>query len=107
MQLLVTLQSEIIGFDFLKELYEKDKDFEEIWEICSTRQKTTILWTVFFLKEIDYVFQGLLYGRRSLEIYMDAGLVETLKETRQLLVLKRDTTDRNWERTWPPLWGVV
>ena len=28
--LLIFLQSEIISFDFLKELYEKDEDFEEI-----------------------------------------------------------------------------
>ena len=28
--LLVSLQSEIIGFDLLKELYEKDEDFEKV-----------------------------------------------------------------------------
>ena len=35
---MVSLQSEIIGFGFLKELYEKDEDFEEIWERYSTKQ---------------------------------------------------------------------
>ena len=36
--LLISLQSEIIGFDFLKELYEKDEDFEEISDKCLTKQ---------------------------------------------------------------------
>ena len=70
-QLLVTLQSEIIGPDFLHELYEKDEDFEEIWEKYLTRQpaKDSILLTVFFSKEIDYVLQGLPCGKWSLENY--------------------------------------
>ena len=35
---MISLQSEIIGFDFLKELYEKDEDFKAISEKCSTKQ---------------------------------------------------------------------
>ena len=35
--LLISLQSEIIRFEFFKELY-KDEDFNEIWEKCSSRQ---------------------------------------------------------------------
>jgi len=34
--LLISLQSEIISFEFMNELYEEDEDFVEIWEKCSS-----------------------------------------------------------------------
>jgi len=35
--LLISLQSKIIGFEYLKELYKEDEDFADIWEKCSSR----------------------------------------------------------------------
>ena len=34
--LLISLKSEIIGFEFLKDLYKEDKGFAEIWKKCSS-----------------------------------------------------------------------
>jgi len=35
---LISLQSEIIGYECLKELYKEDEDLAKIWEKCSSRQ---------------------------------------------------------------------
>ena len=34
----VTLKNKIMGFEQLKELYEADEDFQEIWEKCVMSQ---------------------------------------------------------------------
>src|SRR4051812_17691292 len=36
--LLTTLQEEIIGPEYVKELYKEDEDFGKIWAKCSTKQ---------------------------------------------------------------------
>ena len=32
------MNNEIVGFELLKDLYDTDKDFPEIWEKCVTNQ---------------------------------------------------------------------
>ena len=51
--LLTTLRIEVVGFDCLKELYENDEDFGDIW---SKSQQTHIAVNSMYIQD-DFLFQ--------------------------------------------------
>ena len=51
--LVTSMQVQVVGFDVLKELYEEDADFGEIWKLC-TDKPFLYGWRVFSLKETLY-----------------------------------------------------
>ena len=52
--LLVTLWTKVIGFDYLKELYEEDEDFGRVWIQC---QQTQFVMDGIHLQD-GFLFQG-------------------------------------------------
>ena len=100
--MLVTFQSEIIGFNFLKELYEKDEDLAEIWEKCSTRQLTKDFHILdgFFLKRSRLCVPMTSLREKVFRDLQGDGLDGHFGRDKLLLASKRHTIGRNWRRMW-------
>ena len=57
--MLVTIRLKVIGFDYLKELYEEDRDFGRVWSQCQQ--------TEFVINGI-HLQNGFLFRRNQLYI---------------------------------------
>ena len=81
--LLISLQSEIIESECLKELYKVDEDFAEIWENCSSRLPTQGFHMLdgFLLKRNQLYVPRTFLREKLFETCMEAGLQDNLGET--------------------------
>ena len=52
--LLTTLRTEVVGYDYLKELYENDEDFDDTWGKC---QQTHTAINSMYIQD-GFLFQG-------------------------------------------------
>ena len=50
--LVTSMQVQVVGFDVLKELYEEDADFGEIWKLCADKPFKG------FVRVDDFLFKG-------------------------------------------------
>ena len=46
------MQVQVVGFDVLKELYEDDADFSEIWKVCADKPFNG------FVRMVGFLFKG-------------------------------------------------
>ena len=69
--LLITVSSEVIGFDCLKELYADDEDFADAWKKCQEGHPSDLLIKmVSSSKKIDFAFRRVRYGTKLLSSCM-------------------------------------
>ena len=61
MFLLVTLFTEVIGFDYLNELYEKGEDFGRVWSQC---QQTQFVVDGIHLQDFSLLRESAMYSSK-------------------------------------------
>ena len=55
------MQTKLLGFEFLKNLYANDYDFFKVWNTCDKHLVTLIGMRDFYIREINYVCLFVLF----------------------------------------------
>lgn len=87
----------MVGFDCLKETYDGDEDFGEIWLKCTRKEAIEYFTslTVFYLGDVNYAFLNCLCENILFENSMVVVLVDIWGKARLSLWLGRDFTGHN------------
>ena len=91
--LLVTIRNECLAFDYVKDIYGEDEDFETMWKSIALLlmvQMTSSFKMVFFSKAIDFVFLKVLCTFTLFVNYMEEDLEATLFMIKPLHLWRKD-----------------
>jgi len=88
--LVVTLRGAIIRFNCVKELYERDDDFSELWDNCCSENLSLMTFTIMmgsWWEIINFAFIVFHYKRKSFMICIEEAWLVTWDEKKKKLLI--------------------
>jgi hypothetical protein len=82
----VTLRGAIIRFNCVKELYERDDDFSELWDNCCSENLSLMTFTIMmgsWWEIINFAFIVFHYKRKSFMICIEEAWLVTWDEKKK------------------------
>lgn len=100
------MEVHVLGFEVLKELYNYDLDFGHVWKYFFKGSINHFLF-IYLSKTIDCASINVLCKEQLFKKLMEEVLLDTLEETKLLILCKKIFVDPSWLMMVCLLWELA